>query len=379
MACGNWHKFLRDRNKSKKAFATLRKLRVDEEPRVRLAVVRSMGHFRSDASFTLLKEAIKDTDWRVRGQAVRSLAKCKNAAAVTVLIDMMKREKGRMVDDINKVLQSITGQDYTYPEQWTGWWKAAGGKIPRAEAKGSDRRDTSGKAKPKKRKVDHRFYGIPSNSDRICYIIDVSGSMKNKVEEWKRVTITGRKQAEDAVMGKTRMDVAKNELKRALYNLNSKKRFTIIFFSNKVQAWRQEPVFANRGNKLAAMKDTDAQPPAGSTYTLGALREAFAIAGVLGGGGAVKTGSGLGVDTIFLLSDGAPTNNSLESPELMDPEEILNQVRQWNKDAGIIIHTVAVHTTPAGTHFLKQLAAQNGGMFRERKNPTKKNDKKKKQ
>ena len=338
-----------------------------------------MGHFRSEESLRLLREAMKDDDWRVRLQAVRSLGKRKTPAAVTILIDTMKREKGRIIDDINKVLTAITGKDFKYPEQWAGWWKAVEGKIPRKEARDSDRRDTGKQVKPKKRKPGHRFYGIPTNSDRICYIIDVSGSMKKKVEEWKRITITGRKQTEEAVMGKTRMDVAKNELKRAIYNLNSKKRFTIIFFSNKVQAWKAEPVYATRANKQAAIKDTDVQAPAGSTYTLGALREAFAIAGILGGGKAAKTGKSgeLGIDTIFLLSDGAPTNNSLESVKLMDPEVILNQVKQWNKDAGVTIHTIAVHTTPAGTYFLKQLAAQNGGMFRERKNPTKKNEKKK--
>ena len=51
----------------------------------------------------------------------------------------------------------------------------------------------------------------------------------------------------------------------------------------------------------------------------------------------------------------------------MDADQILESVRQWNKDTGIVIHTIAVHTNEVGTYFLQQLAAQNGGVFVERK------------
>ena len=57
----------------------------------------------------------------------------------------------------------------------------------------------------------------------------------------------------------------------------------------------------------------------------------------------------------------------MDDAQPMDPEIILEAVRQWNRDAGIVIHTIAVDTEPIGTYFLKQLAAQNGGQFVERR------------
>jgi hypothetical protein len=52
----------------------------------------------------------------------------------------------------------------------------------------------------------------------------------------------------------------------------------------------------------------------------------------------------------------------------MDPEKSLETVRQWKRDAGIVIHCVAVDTGTGGTIFLKALAEQNGGRFVDRKN-----------
>jgi len=376
VACSHWHKFLRDARTTNKAFAAVQKLLGDDEERVRIAAARSLGHFRKQPkAVELLKKAVRDPAWSVRGAAVYSLGRIRTSASIAVIINAAQREKGRLLDDINKVLQAVTGKTFEYPEQWKGWWKGVGGKLPTRQAAAADQR---GNAAAKGRKRD-RFYGIPTNSTKICYIIDVSGSMKKEVETWKHVTITGRKQGEQAVQGKTRIEVAKNELKRAVGNLNSKKNFSILFFNHAVKPWRSGMTKASPANKKAAVKDIDKVVPMGATYTLGVLREAFTIAGVINSPGATKK-DGAGIDTIFLVSDGGPTDNRLEGPKPMDPEIILDQVRQWNKDAGIVIHTIAVDTLPDGTYFLKQLAAQNHGTFVERKNPRKpkKSDKDKK-
>jgi len=373
LACAHWHKGLSSAGTSKKVFAMLKRLRNDKESRVRVAVARAMGSFHRLEALEILKFMLKDGDWRVRGAAVQALRTQGSAEAVTVLIDTMKREKGRLKDDINKALKDLSGQDYRYVEAWEGWWKSVDKRLPTKEERQAAK---AGKPKPKQ-KPGHRFYGIPTESDRICYIIDVSGSMAKEVEQVRQVTITGRKNSETQVSGKTRLEVARNELKRAVSNLNSKKRFTIIFFNHAVKVWRKDMVEASRSAKKDANKTADAVVPAGATYTLGALREAFTIAGAISSAGATKK-DGAGIDTIFLLSDGGPTTNKLEDPQPMDPEKILESVRQWNKDTGIVIHTIAVHTTEVGTYFLQRLAAQNGGVFVERKGaPGKAGDKKK--
>ncbi|MFQ5845318.1 MAG: hypothetical protein ACE5JG_10070, partial [Planctomycetota bacterium] len=122
-------------------------------------------------------------------------------------------------------------------------------------------------------------------------------------------------------------------------------------------------VKATLKQKKAAVQEVDRVRAVGPTYTLGALREAFNIARGLGP--AVTTGKESLVDTIFLLSDGAPTDHKYEGAKLMDPEIILEAVRGWNKDLRLTIHTIAVDVMD--NYFLRTLAAENGGEFVERK------------
>ena len=360
-ACSHWHEQLKDARLSKKAFAVLKKLRVDKETGVRIAVARSLGAFKRMEALELLKLSIEDADWRVRSAAVKSLLGSRSNDAVTILIARMKKEKGRLKDDINKGLQALSGENYGFADSWERWWASVGQRLP-ARPKGG-----GGLSEEKKAKDTAAFYGIPTRSERVLFIIDISGSMNKEVEQFKRVVITGRKNSEMAVEGKTRLEVARNELKRAISNLNQDKYFSIIFFNHAVKNWRPEMTQATRKVKGTVRKELDAIVASGTTYTLGALREAFVLAGVLTEGGKTRKVNQVEVDTIFLLSDGGPTDNRMEGPKPMDPEIILDSVKQWNRDAGIVIHAIAVDTDAAGTYFLKQIAAQNGGVFVERK------------
>ncbi|MHC4972179.1 MAG: HEAT repeat domain-containing protein [Planctomycetota bacterium] len=363
-ACAHWHALLHDDRLSRKTFAVLKKLREDKEGRVRLAVVRSLAAYRRLEAFELLKLCAKDQDWRVRAATIKSLKQIGTAEAVDLLIERMPHETGRLKDDINDALVEITGENLTFADSWAAWWNGQGRKLPDKKKKAAPKgeRDPSLKAKD-----TARFYGIPTRSERICYIIDVSGSMNKEVEQI-RVVITGRKQSETPVDGKTRLEVAKNELKRAVSNLNQDKLFNIVFFNQAVKVWQKKMVKATRRGKDLARGEIQAVVGSGTTYTLGALREAFVIAGVIhGSGDKKKAKSDIGIDTIFLLSDGGPTDNRMDEAKPMDPEIILDSVRQWNRDAGIVIHTIAVDTEEVGTYFLSQLAAQNGGVFVERR------------
>ena len=66
-------------------------------------------------------------------------------------------------------------------------------------------------------------------------------------------------------------------------------------------------------------------------------------------------------DTIFLLSDGAPTNEDLTDDK---PERILRAVRQWNSLKRMKIHTIGLKGHSAS--FMSALARENGGTYRSR-------------
>lgn len=366
-ACAQWHALLGDEKTSTKALAALKRLQKDADAPVRVAVARALVAFRRAEAFELLAACAKDADWRVRAAVVTTLTQTRSAESVTLLIEMMGKETGRLKDDINTSLKALTGQDMGFADTWAKWWQSVGKELPREPAKGGAGGDTSLKATD-----TAAFYGIPTRSERICFIIDISGSMNAEVEQPKaKGPITGKKESETPVEGKTRIEVAKNELKRAVSNLAPDKQFTVIFFNQAVRTWRPTMEKATPAVKEDLRKDLDAVSASGTTYTLGALREAFLIAGVPEAGADPKPKTGgkgeLAIDTIFLLSDGGPTDNKMDDAQPMDPEVILEAVRQWNRDAGIVIHTIAVDTEAVGTYFLKSLAAQNGGQFVERR------------
>jgi len=367
LACRHWHAQLQEEKSTRIAFDTLRKMMTDTEPRVRLAVVRSLASFHRTEALETLTEYMKDPDWRVRAAAVKSIEKSGSNEAVSALIGAMAGEKGRLKDDIEEALTRLTGETHGFADVWARWWHDVDKQIP-------PRGKTDGE-KPItwKDKVGHGFYGLQIRSDKILFVIDISGSMNEPIPQQKVVVTTGMKVEDLATKGKTRLEVAKNEFKRAINKVNSKSFFSIVFFNHGVQTWRKEMQLATPEIKRRARLDIDKVQAAGATFTLGALREAFTVAGVLSRAGTTGSG-GPKVDTIVLLSDGAPTDSKIQNAKLMDPDLILNAVRDWNKTAGIVIHTIAVDVDD--NYFLRSLALQSGGKFVERNYMKKKTEKK---
>ena len=91
--------------------------------------------------------------------------------------------------------------------------------------------------------------------------------------------------------------------------------------------------------------------PADLTNLYGALEAALG----LGGRGLHDKYYGLGYDTLYVLSDGAPTKG-----KVTDTNEILRLVKERNALTRLSIHTITFGSLNQ-LGFLKDLAAQNGG------------------
>ena len=72
------------------------------------------------------------------------------------------------------------------------------------------------------------FYGITTFSDKILFVLDVSGSMKEKAHE----------DAAGARGEEIKIDVARREFVSALAMLDEKKAFNAIFFNHRVVRWQ---------------------------------------------------------------------------------------------------------------------------------------------
>ena len=212
---------------------------------------------------------------------------------------------------------------------------------------------------PEKKSV----YGIESRSRRILFIIDTSGSMKEKIAQAKG-TITGP-DADSDELNMTKIEIAKKHLRNSIRALEPEASFNIISFGTHVIRWKEQMVKGDMTTKNEAYTFVRDMEAAGGTWAYGALQEAFR----LGGMGILDKHYDPVVDTVYFISDGAPTNNDMDKPEFQDPEEILAAVREWNRLGKMVIHAVAIDPKAGGgtfIGFMKKLAAENGGQYAQK-------------
>lgn len=183
-----------------------------------------------------------------------------------------------------------------------------------------------------------RFFGIESDGERVCYVVDLSDSMCKKIDERikPKAAITGirkKKRMRNVLPDETdipwfkvetRFDLAREHLKISLQRLSKDKRFSVIWFGteNGTLACTKGMIPATRRNVARAIRELDSIRPGppnenapdgtlrGRTNLHGALRRAFSLKAK----GAVPEHAYVdpkviaqGCDTIFVLTDGAPS------------------------------------------------------------------------
>lgn len=256
--------------------------------------------------------------WQVRHAAVEALGKLRVRDAVLPLIKRLELE------DVQRVRAAIaytlfvtTGMNlYDFTETWKKWWveHGAGFKVPEEI--------------PQRRKVDAggtvaSFYGLPLDSGRVAFVIDQSGSMS----------------ADDG-SDRSRLDTAVAETLGAVGRLKARDKINVILFESGIHPWQKKLVPLSGSNRAELEKHLKRQNPSGSTNLYDALELALADKQV---------------DTIFLLSDGAPSSGKyVATPDILRAVSRLNQARR------IAIHCVSVGMDST---LLQKLAAANGGQY----------------
>jgi len=281
--------------------------------------------------------------WVVVAAAIDALRRLHVRDALDPLIAFLGREDlGRLREDAHRALRSLTGQQHgPYQQPWKDWWTDAKDAftMPPTPA------DAVSLSAPGKGVT---FYGITTFSDRILFVLDVSGSM---LDPARAEGATGAGGADGR-----KIDLARKELNAALAMLDEKKTFDCIFFGHRVVRLLGQMTPGAVATVERARRFAGELEPTGGTNIHDALETAFRAAGA--GAGANTTGpTNLVADTIFFMTDGTPT-----AGKLLDPDRILATVAEWNRTARLTIHTVAVGDE-CDAKFLEKLARENGGQF----------------
>jgi len=217
------------------------------------------------------------------------------------------------------------------------------------------------------------YYGIETTSSKkFVYVIDISGSMEGKAETdlqgnvISSVTSKTGDAVSNMVGGKlgslvkkqtdnqlTKLGKAKKELMPSIRGLSEDSYFTIFVFENRVKKWHKKLVQATNTNKNLAIAYLEKLHSGGGTNISDALEEALELAGA----GTTDANAELGVEVIFLLSDGSPT-----AGKITNKDKIVAKTAEWNSAKRVKIHTIGLGED-CDKDFMKKLAAENSGKF----------------
>ncbi len=326
---------------------------------VRLLSLRTLARLKHKKILKYATNALEDPDRRVQITAVRVLLRRGGKEVLLPLIQRIDAAEGRVKDDILDALTRLTGEDFgpsTF--QWEGWWQTKGTNLRTFEMLGAD----EFAALKQKQQLDQKtvaYHGLRILSNNFTFVIDTSESM---MEEYVPITRRQAKSGRTTPVGpakvtkrkKSKIAVAKEQLKKALYGLPLGKSFDIIRFESDIRDFIRDALGgdAKRLKKLdeptrtKAIAFVDECRPQGQTYMLKALDQAFANEDV---------------DTIYLLSDGAPT-----PVETSGMDVILARMRKLNRVRCVKINTIGFHLKTKEKEFLRKLADEHFGVFVER-------------
>ncbi len=304
----------------------------DSDPALRMGAAAALAEVRTPEAVATLVGMIPDEEWSVRAEVLAALLSVRPKAAIPILIERLESEPGRLAADVHSTLVGITGQDLgRRADPWRRWWQGEGERfhVPgRAAAQRALDRRAAAHARSKTAAAPADFYRIEVESERVVFVLDISGSMRLPAKSVGRIE-------------RSRMDLAKEELSEVLRKLPDGTRFNLIFFEEEVHAFARRTQEMNRSQRAKALRFVADQYAIGSTALYPALKLAF---------------QDPLVDTIYLLSDGAPTVG-----EITDIEEIRAEVARWNGARHVRIHGISMGQDST---LLRWLCEDTGGSYR---------------
>lgn len=336
------------------AYAAARDALADADPSARAAAVEAVGRIDADAAVEAVTKALDDPheavrcvarmelryiaraaasarfangladpSWRVRAQIVDDAFWIRDAASMSALAALTGDAELRVADAAHFALRLLTGRDLGRDaDLWKGWWEQ--NRTTWTPPHG--RLDTTKPAEPADGATRATYHGVGVATARVAFVVDFSGSMRRPMSK---------------IDTRPRWDVAREELTRTLAALPDGAAANVLLFQDEVKRAfdRAAPLDAGARKTIEGFLRAT---PGERGNLLAALLEAIADDGV---------------DTVFLLSDGAPG-----AGDLVDRVRVAAAVRRANRTRKVLIHTIGFGAeTAVDRGFLESLARESGG------------------
>ncbi len=280
---------------------------------------------------------LRNKSWPVRAAAMDFCRQVRDKDSIPYLIERLAKEKGRLFADCQLALKAHTGFRLHTVEKWRDWWRDKETTFVLPPLAVVQEKESRGPIRASTATIS--YFNIPLVSDRVIFLLDTSGSMSAPMGGVRRSSpSTGSGKGGKRSTAPTRLEEAKVQLKRVITALPEDARFNLIYFDTPVNTFLARMVFAKKGMKQKAIGSVQGLQPRGGTNIHDALEEAF---------------TDQAVDTIYLLSDGAPS-----AGKITNADEIAQVVAIWNRTRRIRIHTISLGSKSA---LMERLAKDSGG------------------
>ncbi len=254
-----------------------REFAVAREPALRCAALLAARDWTEIAATQFGAALAADSEPCVRAGAIELLARTTGRDAALALVDRLEREdRERLRWRILVHLRALSGADHGFDAAaWRAWARQRDGAVTTGPERGGGPVGDTRVA----------LAGLPLVSDRVAFLIDLSGSM------W------GTK-----VAGRTRKEIVDAELSKALLALPRSARFNVVPYASEAFAWEKRLVPAEPAQVRRAIGDFERCRRSGRGNVWAGIEAALADPDL---------------DAIVVLTDGVPTGGPHGDFDLM--------------------------------------------------------------
>jgi hypothetical protein len=305
--------------------------------RVKIEAVRTMRALGSEKCLPTLAKEFSTAEWPLAVEMCKTMSAMPHTGVVPTLIKRLAKEKGRLRQDIVHCLSTIAGgQKASTSKEWSDWWRSNQPKFkidPDASA--------SYRASTRIQDVDIDgngfFYGLILYSDRMCYVVDSSASMRGG-----------------------RIESLTENMSSSIQQLKSHVKFNIVDFGGDLNIMYDGALTSNKRDGIETVEDFFLSL---GTRSYDAMEAALHLQGV---------------DTIFFLSDGAPVRGQLDNwNQIRSALILMGRYRpitvcaiDFDPSAGNQAHMFGMSNEATGHH--ESVEVGGGGGAGKKKRPPKK-------
>lgn len=298
----------------------------------RLSALPLLGFLSSEEADKAIQKALKNKHWYVRRAAIEACDIRRDPVTIDMLVASLLKETPRLQKEIYKILDHATNHQLPHtPKDIKSWWAVVreGFKaVPRGKKLKVEGAMATRVRQPKK------YFTMTVDTDQVTIVFDTSGSMLEG-----RIRLEKDEKGNGGGVG-TPFDVTKQQIAGLVKSFPGKANFNLIAYSDDVRPFKKGLGKNSKGNLKGADKYLAKLEAKGETNLYDALVLAL---------------SDSEVDTIFLLSDGAPNRGArVATRDILEGIQLANRFRK-----------VKINTVQIGRHsvLMERIAQSNGGQY----------------